>query len=102
MSCLLKKKSVFDTNKQFPLIDCVGCHDCLWRKRQSKHRKWLDLNLCRSVVAGKISFQENVSNCYAGNESHQPQPWQRPSDPDLNKQKDPLLTQFLWLYSKQM
>lgn len=96
------KKSVSDTNKQFLLIDCGGCRDCLWRKCQSKHRRWLDLDFCRSVVAGKISFQENVSNCYAGKESHQTQPWQPPSDPDLNKQKDLLLTQFLWLYSKQM
>lgn len=96
------KKSVSDTNKQFLLIDCGDCRDCLWRKCQSKHRRWLDLDFCRSVVAGKISFQENVSNCYAGKESHQTQPWQPPSDPDLNKQKDLLLTQFLWLYSKQM
>ena len=98
-------KSIFDINKWFLLIDFVGCHDYLWRMCQSNHRRWLDWSLCRSVVARKISFQKKkkkMSNCHAGNESHLTQPQQPPSEPDLNKQQGLLLTQFLWLYSKEM
>lgn len=96
---LFAGKSIFDINKYFLLIDFVSCYGCVCgRNTRSKHKGCLDLNSLQSLVARKISFQGNVSNCYAVNEIHQTQLWQPLSEPDLISKNVLILTQFLWLH----